>query len=73
MDNGLPQDVSQGIEAIVSGAKEALGDELVSVVLFGSAAEGRLREDYRLAHATIRLEAMLILESEVGAASEALR
>jgi predicted nucleotidyltransferase len=94
MDDGLPQDVSQGIDAFVTGAKEALGDDLVSVVLFGSAAEGRmratsdvnlilvlarftpervdkLREAFRLAHATIRLEAMMILEEEIAAATEA--
>lgn len=92
--DGLPQDVSQGIEAFVDEAKRALGEDLVSAVLFGSAAEGRmratsdvnlilvlarfaperidrLREAFRLAHATIRLEAMLILEEEIGPASEA--
>ncbi len=94
MDTGLPQDVAQGLDAFVAAAKEALGDDLVSVVLFGSAAEGRmrqtsdvnlvlvlerftrerivkLREAFRLAHATIRMEAMLILEPELEAASEA--
>ena len=90
----LPQDVGHGLESFVSSAQEALGDDLVSLVLFGSAAEGRmratsdvnllvvlarfdparidrLREPLRLAHATIRLEAMFVLESEVADAAEA--
>jgi predicted nucleotidyltransferase len=94
MDTALPPDVAQGIETFVSSAREALGDDLVSAVLFGSAAEGRmrqtsdvnmilvlarfaperidgLREAFRIAHATIRLEAMLILETEIAAATEA--
>jgi predicted nucleotidyltransferase len=93
-DVGLPQDVSQGLDSFVASAKEALGDDLVSIVLFGSAAEGRmratsdvnvmlvlarfeaasvdrLREPLRLAHAAIRLEAMIVLESELAAAAEA--
>lgn len=93
-DLDLPQDVSQGLAAFVEAAKSALGPELVSIVLFGSAAEGRmratsdvnvvvvmssfdavridaLREPLRLAHALIRLSAMLILESEIPAAAEA--
>jgi len=92
--DGLPEDVAQGIDAFVAGAKEALGDDLVSIVLFGSAAEGRmratsdvnlvvvlarftperadkLRAAFRLANATIRLEAMFLLESEIAAATEA--
>src|SRR5947208_706963 len=95
MDDGrLPQDVAQGLEGFVAAAKEALGDDLVAAVLFGSAAEGRMRassdvnlllvlarfeperidrirEPLRLAHATIRLEAMVILESELNEAAEA--
>jgi predicted nucleotidyltransferase len=90
----LPKDVSQGLEDFVASAKEALGDHLVAIVLFGSAAEGRmratsdvnllvvlarfeaaridaLREPMRLAHATIRLETMLVLESELHEAAEA--
>jgi predicted nucleotidyltransferase len=93
-DPALPLDVSQALGAFVASAREALGDQLVSLVLFGSAAEGRLRptsdvnvmlilgrfdraridalrEPLRLAHATIRLEAMIVLESELHAASEA--
>ena len=93
-DGGLPQDVAQGLESFVASAKEVLGDDLASIILFGSAAEGRmratsdvnvlvairrfdraridrLREPLRLAHALIRLEAMIILESELADAAEA--
>ena len=93
-DAALPQDVSQGLDSFVASAKEALGEDLVSLVLFGSAAEGRmrttsdvnlmivlvrfdpakadrLREPLRLAHALIRLEAMVVLESELAAAADA--
>jgi predicted nucleotidyltransferase len=90
----LPPDVALGIDVFVAAAKAALDDDLASIVLFGSAAEGRmratsdvnvllvftrftkervdkLREAFRLAHATIRLEAMLVLESELPAVAEA--
>jgi predicted nucleotidyltransferase len=93
-ESGLPQEVSQALAEFVEAAKTALGPDLVSIVLFGSAAEGRmratsdvnlilvlarferrsidaLREPLRSAHALIRLEAMLILESELPAAAEA--
>ena len=39
----LPQQVDTSLAEFVAAAREALGDDLVSVVLFGSAAEGRLR------------------------------
>jgi predicted nucleotidyltransferase len=39
----LPAPVSEGLDRFVTSAREALGDSLRSVVLFGSAAEGRLR------------------------------
>jgi len=91
---GLPQDIDAALTEFVEAARAALGPDLVSAVLFGSAAEGRLRatsdvnvvlvlarfdaaridalrEPLRGAHALIRLECMLILESELGAASEA--
>jgi predicted nucleotidyltransferase len=90
----LPPEVSNGLREFVESAQTALGPDLVSLVLFGSGAEGRLRatsdvnvilvlsrfdparidnlrEPLRLAHATIRLSAMLILESEVASAVEA--
>lgn len=39
----LPTEVEQQIDAFVSATRSALGDDLSSAVLFGSAAEGRLR------------------------------
>ena len=91
--NDLPPDIAQELDAFVEAARAALGDDLVSAVLFGSAAEGRLRatsdvnlmlvlvrfapervdalrEPLRRAHATIALETMLILDSEVPLAAE---
>ncbi|HKA40558.1 MAG TPA: nucleotidyltransferase domain-containing protein [Burkholderiales bacterium] len=93
-DLDLPKDVAQGLADFVAAAKSALGTDLVSIVLFGSAAEGRLRatsdvnviivlsrldparmdalgEPLRVAHAVIGLSAMLLLESEIAAATEA--
>jgi predicted nucleotidyltransferase len=40
---GLPQEVAQALREFVDSARETLGADLVSLVLFGSAAEGRLR------------------------------
>jgi predicted nucleotidyltransferase len=93
-ESALPQDVSQALDSFVASAKEAFGEDLVSLILFGSAAEGRMRatsdvnlmivlarfdpvkadrvrEALRLAHALIRLEAMVVLESELEAAADA--
>lgn len=39
----LPRDVEQELARLVEAARAALGETLASVVLFGSAAEGRLR------------------------------
>jgi predicted nucleotidyltransferase len=39
----LPAEVATGLDTFLDAAKSALGDQLVSAVLFGSAAEGRLR------------------------------
>jgi predicted nucleotidyltransferase len=39
----LPGDVAGALADFVGACREALGDDLVSVVLFGSAAEGALR------------------------------
>ncbi len=39
----LPENVEQGLKQYVSAAQAAFGPQLVSVVLYGSAAEGRLR------------------------------
>lgn len=85
---------ARSLDLFVREAQAALGEDLVSAILFGSAAEGRLRatsdvnvilvlakleparldalrEPLRTAHATLRLEAMLILESELADAAEA--
>ncbi|MEQ1517182.1 MAG: hypothetical protein ABL931_11915 [Usitatibacteraceae bacterium] len=92
--NELPLQVETGINTFVEAAKTAFGSNLVSVVVYGSAAEGRmratsdvnmlvvlkafvqaeadrLREPMRIAHATLDLSAMFILESEVPAAMDA--
>jgi predicted nucleotidyltransferase len=92
--SNLPLDVEQSLEVFVEAAKTAFGDDLKSVVLFGSAASGdlratsdvnlllvlhrfaqdgadRLREPLRLAHATVQLNAMFLLEDEVTDAVEA--
>ena len=90
----LPPEVARALEAFVEAARTALGADLRSIVLFGSAAEGKLRatsdvnvivvlaafdearaaalrEPMRVAHATARLEAMFLLESELAAAAAA--
>jgi predicted nucleotidyltransferase len=42
-DLAVPPDVAQGLENFVEAARSAFGPDLVSIVLFGSAAEGRMR------------------------------
>jgi predicted nucleotidyltransferase len=42
--NGLPANVAAVLENFVEEARDALGPDLISVVLFGSAVEGRLTE-----------------------------
>jgi predicted nucleotidyltransferase len=42
-DLAIPADVAKGLSAFVEAAEGALGPDLIAVVLFGSAAEGRLR------------------------------
>jgi len=39
----LPTEIEGGLREFLDAARQAFGDELVSAVLFGSAAEGRLR------------------------------
>jgi predicted nucleotidyltransferase len=39
----LSQDVSKSLDEFVASARDALREDLVTIVLFGSAAEGRLR------------------------------
>jgi len=41
--NDLPENVQRTLTDFVNTAKEVCGENLVSIVLFGSAAEGRLR------------------------------
>ena len=43
-DSLVPPHVDKILKDFVEAAKQAFGDRLVSVVLFGSAAEGRMRE-----------------------------
>jgi predicted nucleotidyltransferase len=40
----LPEQVNKALDAFVNEAKIVFGDRLVSIVLYGSAAEGRLRK-----------------------------
>jgi predicted nucleotidyltransferase len=39
----LPEDVRRVVDSLSSSARDAFGDKLRSVILYGSAAEGRLR------------------------------
>ena len=41
--NALPREINQGLNEFLEAARQAFDTELVSAVLFGSAAEGRLR------------------------------
>ncbi len=89
----LPESYQKTLTDMVNTARTALGPKLVSVILFGSAAEGRIRttsdvnlilvlaafeadkvaairEAYRTARATINLQIMFVLESEIPAAAE---
>jgi predicted nucleotidyltransferase len=65
-DLGLPREVSQGLAEFVESAKSALGPDLASIVLFGSAAEGRLR-------ATSDVNLILVLQRFDTARIDALR
>jgi predicted nucleotidyltransferase len=88
------QAVRVTLEHFVASARTALGEDLVSVVLYGSAAEGALRltsdvnlilllrrfqparidvlsETLRAATASVRLDAMFLLEAEIEAAAAA--
>lgn len=90
-DACYPSPIEQ-LNPFVDAAKRAFGDDLRAIVLYGSAAEGRLRatsdvnvvvvlarfdrakvdalrEDFRVAQAAIRLDAMFLLDSEIGAAA----
>src|SRR5688500_1441762 len=39
----LPEEIRRVVDSLVSDARDAFGDELRSVILYGSGAEGRLR------------------------------
>ena len=41
--DGLPENVERVLEGFVQSAQTAFGTDLISVVLYGSAAEGRMR------------------------------
>jgi len=41
--HSLPPEISEGLDHFLQQARQAFGENLVSAVLFGSAAEGRLR------------------------------
>ena len=69
-ESGLPQEVSQALRDFVDAVKSTLGPDLVSVVLFGSAAEGRMRatSDVNLILVLARFE-----RSRIDALREPLR
>ena len=52
----LPPPIAEVLNSFLQSAKDALGPDLLSVVLFGSAAEGKLR-------ATSDLNLILVLAS----------
>src|SRR5205814_1302423 len=62
----LPGNVSRALEAFVEAAKSAFGPDLGAVVLYGSAAEGRLRS-------TSDVNVICALERFDGAKAAALR
>jgi predicted nucleotidyltransferase len=66
----IPQEVERSLEEFAEAARTALGEKLVSIVLFGSAAEGRLR-------ATSDVNVILVLSEfdaqRIDALREALR
>jgi len=64
--NNLPQEVERSLETFVEDAKQAFGDDLVSIVLFGSAAAGELR-------ATSDVNLLLVLKRFDQACADRLR
>jgi predicted nucleotidyltransferase len=62
----LPEDVAHVLDEFVAAARTAFGDDLVSVLLYGSAAEGALR-------ATSDVNVILVLSSFVPAKADRLR
>ena len=90
----IPDDVAQALRSFCAALNAAFGSHLRSVVLFGSAAEGRMRatsdvnvlvvldqfdrklvdpirEEARLARATVRLQPMFMLGNEIALAADA--
>lgn len=67
---GLPAQVSEELERLVEASRAALGEDLQAIVLYGSAAEGRLRatSDVNLVFVLRRFE-----RGRVEALREALR
>lgn len=70
LPDGLPDSVRTGLAAFTAAAAQAFGDNLVALVLFGSAAEGRLRptSDVNLAVVLARYDA-----DQVAAVGDAYR
>ena len=64
--NALPPLVEQSIDAFVEAAKTAFAADLVSVVIYGSAAEGRMR-------ATSDVNMLLVLKAFDRARADLLR
>jgi predicted nucleotidyltransferase len=62
----LPEIVAKNLQQFVSAAKESLGPDLCSIVLYGSAAEGRLR-------ATSDVNLLLVLAAWNPARLDAIR
>ena len=64
--SALPADVTHGLDDFVAAARDAFGDSLQSVVLYGSAAEGALR-------ATSDVNVILVLDVFERARADRLR
>jgi len=90
----LPEAVGRGLSDFLDSAQSVFGTDLRAAILYGSAAEGRLRatsdvnlmlvlaafdqakasairETYMIAHVTIKLKVMFVLEMELQSAAEA--
>lgn len=65
-DSGLTAQAERSIALFVESAKSAFGNDLVSIVLFGSAAEGAMR-------ATSDINILVVLRRFESAAAERLR
>ena len=64
--SALPVEVKNCLEAFVEAAKAAFGGELVSILIYGSAAEGRMR-------ATSDVNTLLVLKHFTQANADLLR